>query len=116
MNSGKLKIKESVEVKCLEGGLHLWSFFEQRVPEKYFSQKVQYFITNKNLQTLYFAFYHPLITMLPLHIIVVKREDLGHWPETLEKYQRRTLKELDDLKQELFDRSDNIVVREKSKS
>ena len=114
VNSGKLKIKEEMEAKCLKGGLHLWAYFERKVPEKYFTQKVQYFIANKDLETLYFVFYHPLITTLPLFIIVVKREDLGHWPETLKKYQNRTLKELDVLTERLFDESDQIVFRERN--
>lgn len=113
VNSGKLKIREEMEAKCLKGGIHLWAYFERQVPESYFTQKVQYFIANKHLETLYFVFYHPLITMLPLFVIKVRRKDLGHWPDTLKKYQKRTLKELDGLAERLFDESDQIVFREK---
>lgn len=110
VNAGKVKITEEMEAKCLAASKHLMAYFERRIPEEYWTQKVQYFITNEHLKTLYWAFYNPRIPMLPLFILVVKREDVGHWPETLKKYQLRTLKELDALTARLIDESDNIIL------
>ncbi len=110
VNAGKVKITEEMEAKCLNAGEHLMAFFERRIPEVYWTQKVQYFVTNKDLKTLYWVFYNPRIPMLPLFILVVQREDVGHWPETLKKYQLRTLKELDALTIRLFEESDNIIL------
>ncbi len=102
--------KEAVEIKCLASAKHLQAFFERRIPDEYFSQKVQYFVTNEKLETLYWVFYDPRIALLPLFTLVVKREDLGHWPETMLKYQLRTLNEIDELTNRLLAESDNIML------
>lgn len=108
--AGKVKITEEMEAKCLSSAKHLMYYRERKVPEEYWTQKVQYFITNPDLQTLYFVFYNPRIPMLPLYILTVQREDLGHWPETLKKYQLRTLAELDELTTWYIEQSDNIIL------
>lgn len=108
--AGNVKVKEEIEAKCLGGGKHLMAYFERQIPEDYWTQKVQYFVTNPDLEKLYFVFYNPRIPLLPLFILVVKREDVGHWPETLKKYQLRTLKELDILRDRLLAESDNIIL------
>lgn len=110
INAGKLKITEAVEIKCLASAKHLMAFFERKVPEEYWTQKVQYFAVNPHLKTLYWVFYDPRISMLPLFVLVIHREDLGHWPETMLKYQKRTMRELDALKIRLFEESDNIML------
>lgn len=114
VNAGKLKITEAVEAKCLASAKHLMAFFERKVPEEYWTQKVQYFATNESLQTLYWVFYDPRIPMLPMFVLVIKREDLGHWPDTMLKYQKRTMKELDALTVRLFEESDNIMLPAKA--
>jgi hypothetical protein len=109
--TGKQKlITEEMEAKCLSAAKHLMVFFERKIPEEYWTQKVQYFVTNENLETLYFVFYNPRIPVLPLFILVVKREDVGHWPETMKKYQLRTLKELDALTVRLLEESNDIIL------
>jgi len=107
------KVTEEVEVKHLGSAKHLMTFFERKVPEEYWTQNVQYFVVNPDLQTLYWVFRDPRIPLLPAFILVVRREDLGHWPETMLKYQIRTLKEIDALKVRLFDESDNLMLNAK---
>lgn len=108
---GRSKIyREAVEAKCLSSAKHLMAFFERKVPEEYWTQKVQYFVTNERLETLYWVFYNPRVPMLPMFTLVIKREDLGHWPETMLKYQLRTLKELDALTMRLLDESNNLML------
>jgi hypothetical protein len=103
-------IREALEVKCLASAKHLMAFFERKIPEEYWTQKVQYFVTNERLETLYWEFYDPRIPMLPMFVLVVKREDLGHWPETMMKYQKRTLKEIDHLTMRLFEEAGKAVM------
>jgi hypothetical protein len=110
VNSGKLFITEAIEAKCLSAAKHLMSFFERKIPEEYWTQKIQYFITDEKLETLYFVFYNDRLPILPLFILVVNREDVGHWPETMLKYQQRTIKELDDLEAQLLEVGDDIVL------
>lgn len=109
-----LVITESVEVKHLSSAKHLQAFFERKIPEDYWTQKVQYFTVNPDLQTLYWVFRDPRIPMLPVFVLVVKREDLGHWPETMLKYQLRTLREIDRLTERLFEESNNIILPAKA--
>lgn len=107
-------VTESVEVKHLSSAKHLQAFFERKIPEDYWTQKIQYFTVNPNLQTLYWVFRDPRIPMLPTFILVVKREDLGHWPETMLKYQLRTLREIDRLTERLFEESNNLILPAKA--
>lgn len=104
------KITEAVEVKCLASAKHLMAFFERRTPEDYWTQKIQYFVVNPDLETLYWVFYDPRIPLMPFFVLVIKREDLGHWPDTMKKYQLRTLKEIEDLKMRLFEEQDQIML------
>jgi hypothetical protein len=104
------KITEAVEVKCLASAKHLMAFFERKVPEDYWTQKVQYFVVNENLEKLYWVFYDPRVPMLPMFVLIIERKDLGHWPETMLKYQLKTLKELDALTVRLFEESDQIML------
>lgn len=103
-------IREAMEVKCLDAAKHLMAFFERQIPEDYWTQKVQYFVTNERLEKLYWVFYNPRVPMLPIFILVVERKDLGHWPETMTKYQLRTLAEIDVLRERLLDEADNVIL------
>lgn len=105
--------KEAVEVKCLNAAKHLMCFFERKIPEEYFTQKIQYFVTGEKLERTFWVFYNPRVPILPLFVIVVERSDVGHWPETMTKYQLRTLSEIDALKDRLFAEADNIMLRAK---
>lgn len=105
--------RESVEIKCLNAAKHLMCFFERKIPEEYFTQKVQYFVTGETLERTYWVFYNPRVPILPLFVIAVERSDVGHWPETMTRYQLRTLNQIDALKQRLIEEADNIMLRSK---
>lgn len=105
--------REAVEIKCLNAAKHLMCYFERKIPEEYFTQKVQYFVTGDTLERTYWVFYNPRVPLLPLFVIDVERSDVGHWPETMTKYQQRTLNEIDILKDRLIAEADNIMLRAK---
>lgn len=68
--------REALEVKCLKSSKHLQALIEQVIPDEYFSQAVQYFVVNEDLETLYFAFYDPRIPYdCGFHWIEIKRSD-----------------------------------------
>lgn len=96
IKNGK-KYTEAVEVKCLSSAIHLQVLIEQKLPNEFIAQKLQYFIVNDDLQTLYFVFHDPRITVRPLHYIEVKREDVEKDIEFYKQYQLDTLKEIDEL-------------------
>ena len=96
------KFTEAVEIKCLSGARHLQAYFEQQIPDEYEAQAIQYFIVNEDLETLYFAFYDPRITAIPLHWIEIKRADIESDIKFYEEYQIRELKEVDALVDKLL--------------
>lgn len=104
------KITEEMEVKCLKASKHLMAWDTRKVPEDYWSQKIQYFITNENLQTLYFVFHNPLVPIMPTFVLVITRKSLGHWPETMLRYQRRTIKGMEAFRERLIAGSDNVIL------
>ena len=52
-------ISEAVEIKCLSSERHLQAIIENKLPEEYEFQVLQYFIVNDDLETLYFFMYDP---------------------------------------------------------
>ena len=92
---------EAVEIKCLKSAIHLQAAIENKIPEEYFTQKIQYFVVNEKLQKLYWVFYDPAIPSLPMHVIVVTREELGDWPEIMLRFQLAQLKEMDSVLEKL---------------
>jgi putative phage-type endonuclease len=90
------KYKEAIEIKCLSSARHLQAHFEQEVPADYKEQAIQYFIVNENLEMLYFTLYDPRITILPLVVVEMKREDVEEDIKFYREYQETTLKEIDE--------------------
>lgn len=91
----------AAEVKCLKSALHIKAVLENKIPNEapyqYWSQAMQYFVVNDDLETLYFVFYDPRFTPKPLHIIEVHRNEIEDTVAKLLGYQRDTLKEVDDI-------------------
>lgn len=68
---------EAAEAKCISSAKHLQAYFEQKVPNDYEFQKLQYFIVNRILERLHFCFYDPrLAGSKDFFIITIKREDV----------------------------------------
>lgn len=95
------KYTAAVEVKCLSSARHLQAVIENKVPDEFEAQKLQYFIVNTHLETLYFVFYDPRIASVPYHVITVTREELGDFPETYLQFQLDQLKEVDAIVERL---------------
>lgn len=59
---GSIGKTEAIEVKCLLSPKHVEALFTRAIPKNtggYDEQKLQYFIVNPKLKTLYYVFYHP---------------------------------------------------------
>lgn len=95
------KYTGAVEVKCLAPARHIQAIVENKVPDEFEAQKIQYFIVNPDLQNLYFVFYDPRIASVPYHCIVVTREELGDLPEKFLQFQLDQLKEINELVEKL---------------
>lgn len=86
---------EAVEAKCLSSARHIEAFLTQEIPSEYEYQKLQYFIVNDKIQTLYFAFYDPRVLAKPFFIIEVLRESVQAEVDQYLSYQRDILTEVD---------------------
>lgn len=91
------KYLEAVEVKCLSSARHLQAHFEQEVPDEYYEQLVQYFIVNEDLERLYFVFFDPRISALPIHWITIERKDVEDDVKKYREYQEEVIKEANEL-------------------
>lgn len=88
---------EAVESKSMGGKNHVKMWLTNEVPDEYLWQVVQYFIVNEKLQKLYFIGYNPDITVHPLHIIEVTRQDLFAEIMSGRKSQEAVLMEIDSI-------------------
>lgn len=91
------KYTEAVEIKCLNPASHIQAVVENKVPEEYFSQNMQYFVVNEDLETLYWVFHDPSIPSVPYHVIEVHRDELGDWPKRLLDFQVAQLEAIDEI-------------------
>lgn len=93
--------KEAVECKCLSSAKHLEAWLTKKIPSEYEYQKLQYFIVNDKLETLYFVFYDPRILSKPYFVIEVKREEVEEEIKELLEYQKNIIEEVNRIVNEL---------------
>lgn len=98
---GYIGTSEAVEAKCLSSARHIQALIEQKVPDEYEYQVLQYFIVNDNLKKLYFVFYDPRILVKPFFYLTVKRADVQEQVDECLAYERTTLAEVDKIVNEL---------------
>lgn len=99
-NNGK--VTEAVEVKCLASEKHIEAIVTKSIPKDYEFQVLQYFITNDDLEMLHFVMYDPrFIEKLQFKMFTIMRDELSEKIETYLTYERDTLKEIDDLVEQL---------------
>lgn len=49
----------AIEIKCLSSANHIKAIYENKLPDEYRAQIINYFLINENLKTLYFSMYDP---------------------------------------------------------
>jgi hypothetical protein len=101
IKNSKGKYTEAIEIKCLSPARHLQAVIENKVPVEFESQKIQYFVVNEALKTLYFVFYDPRVVTRPYHIIPVHRKDVEATVEFFKGFQIGTLEEINRIVEEL---------------
>jgi putative phage-type endonuclease len=88
---------EAVEVKCLASSRHIEAYLNNKVPNEYEYQVLQYFIVNDNLKKLYFVFYDPRLSVASFFYLEITREsleqDIGNYLE----YQKNVLEEVNEI-------------------
>lgn len=98
---GSIGEKEAVEAKCLSSARHIETHLTQNIPDDFDKQKIQYFIVNEKLETLYFVFHDPLTPSIETFIIEVKREDIKDDIEKYYQFQKDTIEEINKVVSEL---------------
>ncbi len=84
-------ILEAVEVKCLGSARHIEALITNQIPSEFEFQKLQSFIVNDKLQTLYFCFYDPRLIAKPFFYITVTRDQIQDDIELYKSYQEAEL-------------------------
>ena len=73
---GIIGTTEAVEVKCLGSARHIEALLTNELPSEYEDQKLQYFVVNDKLKTLYWVFYDPRIPKKDFFYFIFHRKDL----------------------------------------
>lgn len=95
------KYTEALEIKCLSPARHIQAVIEKKVPEEYWSQMMQYFVVNEDLEKLWWVFHDPGIVTIPYFVLEITRDSLGDWPKRLLDFQVAQLKRIDEIIEEL---------------
>ena len=79
---------KAIEIKCPRGKNYIKYMLENKIPDEYKWQVVNYFVVIDDLQELDFVIYNPDVCegLKDLHVITVKREELQ---KDIEKAQER---------------------------
>ena len=97
---GIIDIWSWIEIKCLNTANHLAYVAANKVPTEFKPQIINYFVTNKDLQIVYFILYDPRVKTkhLQLHVVEVSRESVAD--EIKEGYDK--IVKFLDYKDELY--------------
>ncbi|OQB05449.1 MAG: YqaJ-like viral recombinase domain protein [Parcubacteria group bacterium ADurb.Bin216] len=93
-NNGKYT--EALEIKCPSSAKHLRYIEENKIPEEYYAQCIQYFIVNDDLQTLYFMSYDDRIPGWEVFIKEMHRDEILEDIEYYKERQEEFIKEIDE--------------------
>lgn len=92
---------EALEVKCPSSAKHIKYLLEDKIPEEYYHQVLQYFIVNDELQKLFFISYDDRIPNHELWIKEIARkeieEDIAYYKEQQEKFIEEINEKLEGL-------------------
>lgn len=98
---GVISEKEAVEVKCLASERHIQALLEDKVPDDYWEQVLQYFAVNDKLETLYFAMYDPRLYKKDFFYFTITREQVQDEVSYVLDYQKQILSEVEQITNEL---------------
>lgn len=71
------KVREAVEVKCLDNAKTIEAYLTGKYPKEYEPQIIKYFVVNEDLEKLHFTLYSDTIPGLEIQIFEIKREDVA---------------------------------------
>ena len=98
-------LKTAVEVKCLSSARHIQAIIENRPPQEYMAEYLNYFLVNDKLKTLYVFLYDPrfMYEHLQSKAFELKREDL--------LYEIERMRDVDAAAEELISQTVENLMR-----
>jgi len=93
---GVISDTEAIETKCLSSAKHIEAYLTNKIPDEHEFQKLQYFIVNEKLQTLYFTFYDPRIPAKDFFVIKVNRNEIENDVKRYKAYQIQIIKQVNE--------------------
>lgn len=95
---GFINDKEAVEIKCLGTAKHIEAIVTDKIPSEYEFQKLQYFIVNDKLKTLYFCLYDPRMPEKhQIKIFEISRKDIEDDIKMYKEYQEEKLEKIEQI-------------------
>ena len=91
------KVREALEVKCLNSAEVIKCFAENHYPKDYEPQVLKYFMVNEDLETLHFIVYTDLIPGLEIQIFDINRNEVEDRLAEAEAFEKASLKRIDEL-------------------
>lgn len=84
-------LKTAVEIKCLSSARHIQAICENRPPQEYYAEYLNYFLVNDKLETLYVFLYDPrfLLEHLRWHAFKLDRKDIEYDIERMRDIDQR---------------------------
>lgn len=101
-------LKTAVEIKCLSSARHIQAICENRPPQEYYAEYINYFLVNDKLETLYIFLYDPrfLLEHLCWHAFELKRKDI--------EYEIERMRDIDAQAEQLISETVTSLMRGKN--
>lgn len=98
-------LKTAVEIKCLSSARHIQAICENRPPQEYYAEYLNYFLVNDDLETLYIFLYDPrfMLDHLKWHAFKLNRKDI--------EYDIERLRDIDAYAEELISKTVTELAR-----
>lgn len=98
-------LKTAVEIKCLSSARHIQAICENRPPQEYYAEYLNYFLVNDDLETLYIFLYDPrfMLDHLKWHAFRLSRKDI--------EYDIERLRDIDAYAEELISKTVTELAR-----
>lgn len=92
---GVISEEEAIETKCLSSARHIEAYLNNKIPDDYEYQTLQYFIVNPKLQKLYVTFFDPRLPCKDFFYITLNRADVQAECDLLLAMQLRELADVE---------------------
>lgn len=101
-------LKTAVEIKCLSSARHIQAIYENRPPQEYYAEYINYFLVNDKLETLYIFLYDPrfLLEHLCWYAFELKRKDI--------EYEIERMRDIDARAEQLITETVTSLMRGKN--